>query len=186
MYWIESGKGKTLPGYMDCNGNKIWPQSVRLESLEDYEELKMKGQTKSNNEFKENKKQEPTIITRSPEKSDSQKLAETTLISNTKEIKKQAPKIELLDEKTDYSIMIKESKYDEKVKKFEITIELDNIESTNEVDLDISSQKIIVTRKSPKELIFESELPHSIIPDSASAKWSKKKKQLTIMASSTK
>lgn len=164
---------------MDCQGVTKVISTVMLEVLEQVEAKKNVVNPKEAQAQAGTKESErPIILTRGDE--------EPQTTPSVKELKQQskkpAPKIEVLDEKLDYQSMVKHSSFDPTTRKFELSVELDSINSISEVNLDISARRMIVTSKANAAVLFEYDMPRIIDPDSTSAKWNKKKQQLTIAA----
>ena len=134
---IPSSLGR-LPGYLDCDNKSSIPSSMVLGSL--IAEKKLASKVKPSSEPQSKEKLD--IIFKPPAQKEAQE-----------EIKKEpfpskpAPKIQVISEDTNYESMIVESKVDRDC--VEISIEVDSIESLNEVDLDISKTEIIPDQKKP-------------------------------------
>ena len=86
----------------------------------------------------------------------------------------------MLQETTDFSSMVKQDSTDSSTNTNTLTIEIDSIESINEVNLDIAPTLLIITSSKTGSEVFRHSYSSPVDPDSAQAKWSKKKHELTI------
>lgn len=181
IYWIESGKGRAIPGYMDCYGSKEVPKTVFLESLESTDSIK---EQKTNLQTKMDEVVPIEVKTRELQQDVQIKESITNNQNNLnqKETKQPVskPKIEILKETTDFSSMLKQDETDSSSNTHILTIEIDSIESINQINLDISAHLIIITSSTTGSEIFRHTYNSPVDPDSASAKWSKKKHELRI------
>lgn len=141
---ISADQLRRLPGgYVDCKGSNQLPKEAVLDSLLADSALKSKkvSRPEGPEEAKpaEVKKEKDIIFKKES------KLNEETMVESKPVQKKEGPKIEVISEEVNYESMVVEKKHSKD--SVEISIEVESVESLNEIDLDISSKEIRLIKK---------------------------------------
>lgn len=142
---IAADQLKKLPdGYRDAEGSTQLPKEILLDSVMAAALQKSKNSTKpeDNSSKCETIKEKEIIFKPNPKEFDPPEPV------MKEEAKQSGPKIEVISEEMNYEAMILEKKLT--TDGIEISIEVDSVESLNEVDLDISSKEIKLYRKTDK------------------------------------
>ena len=128
-----------LKGYLDCEGKTSHPSAMLLETLLAEHRLAALKKEEAKQETKPVSKPEVIFKPQSKEEVNEPKAEPLKT--------KPAPKIQVLAEETNFEAMILEKKANEET--VEMSIEVDVIESLQEVDLDISKHEVRLVRRSP-------------------------------------